>query len=159
MDTARLLSLTTEIVSAHASGNDMTQDQLLDEIGKVFVKLASLAGMEGATYRVGEGAPAEEPLAPAVPLEAAFGADRIFCMVCGQGMKTLKRHLSTQHGLKPGQYRRKFGIPSGTPLVAKNYSDARKQMALDRNLAAGLVKARAVRAAKTVRKGKKKAKS
>lgn len=159
MDTAKLLSLTTEIVSAHASGNGMTQDELLDEIGQVFVKLASLAGIEGATYRVGEGARPEEPAGPAVPLEAAFGADKVFCMVCGQGMKTLKRHLSTQHGLKPGQYRRKFGIPAGTPLVAKNYSEARKQMALDRNLAAGLVKARAVRAGKIGRKGKHTAKA
>ena len=39
-------------------------------------------------------------------------------MVCGKGMKTLKRHISTAHGLKPGQYRKQFNIPAGTPLVA-----------------------------------------
>ena len=147
MDTAKLLSLTTEIVSSHASANALTQDDLLNEIGQVFVKLASLAGVEGAEYRVAA-TPAEEELQPAVPLEAAFGADKVFCMICGQGMKTLKRHLATSHDLKPGPYRKMFGIPAGTPLVAKRYSEARKAMAQERNLGAKLVEARAARAAK-----------
>jgi predicted transcriptional regulator len=65
-------------------------------------------------------------------------------------MKTLKRHLSTAHQLKPGQYRKTFNIPAGTPLVATTYSESRKKMAQDLNLADRLVKARAAR-------GKKKA--
>ena len=81
-------------------------------------------------------------------MDAAFGAEKVFCMACGKGMKTLKRHLSTAHDLKPGQYRRKFGIPPGTALVAKNYSEARKKMAQDLNLAEGLAKARAARGKK-----------
>jgi hypothetical protein len=38
---------------------------------------------------------------PAVPREAAFAADKVFSMVCGKGMKTLKRHISNAHGMKP----------------------------------------------------------
>ena len=63
-------------------------------------------------------------------------------------MKTLKRHLATAHDLKPGQYRKMYGIPAGTPLVAKDYSEARKKMAQDLNLAERLVKARAARGKK-----------
>jgi predicted transcriptional regulator len=63
-------------------------------------------------------------------------------------MKTLKRHLSTAHGMKPGQYRKAFSIPAGTALVAKNYSEARKKMAADLHLADRLVKARAARGKK-----------
>jgi len=148
MDTAKLLSLTTEIVSSHASANALTQDALLNEIGQVFVKLASLAGVEGAEYRVEEAVSSPEETTPAVPLEAAFGTDKVFCMICGQGMKTLKRHLATSHDLKPGPYRKMFGVPAGTPLVAKSYSEARKAMAQERNLGAKLVEARAARAAK-----------
>jgi predicted transcriptional regulator len=85
----------------------------------------------------------------AVPMEAAFGTDKVFCMVCGKGMKTLKRHIATAHSMKPGQYRKTFGIAAGTPLVAKSYSEARKKMAKNLNLAERLVKARAA-------KGKKK---
>ena len=65
--------------------------------------------------------------------------------------ESLKRHLSTAHDLKPGQYRKQFGIASGTPLVAKNYSEARKKMALDLNLAEGLARARAARSKKKKR--------
>ncbi len=162
MDTDKLLSLTAEIVSAHASTNELTQEALLDEIGQVFVKLASLAGIEGVQYRVEETALAPETATPAVPIEAAFGVDKVFCMVCGQGMKTLKRHIATAHDLKPGQYRRRFGIPAGTALVAKNYSEQRKAMAKRLNLGEKLVQARAVRAAKkapakTAKRSRKKA--
>ena len=73
-------------------------------------------------------------------------------MVCGKGLKTLKRHLTTAHDLAPSPYRKMFGIPPGTPLVAKNYSEARKKMAIDLDLAAGLAKARAARSKKKKKK-------
>ena len=148
MDKRTLLALTADIVSSHASVNELTQTDLLAEIQNVFAKLSALAGDESVECVAFESGVSEEevlPAAPAVPLEAAFGADKVFCMVCGKGMKTLKRHLSTAHDLKPGQYRKQFGIPSGTPLVAKDYSEARKKMAKDLNLADGLAKARAAR--------------
>jgi len=146
MDTRTLLSMTADIVASHAASNEMTQEQLLGEIQNVFAKLASLAGVEAVEIvAIPEGVAPATPPKPAVPLEAAFGADKVFCMVCGQGMKTLKRHLATSHDMKPGQYRKAFGVPAGTPLVAKNYSEKRKKMAQDLNLAAGLAKARAAR--------------
>ena len=148
MDKKALVEMTAEIVASHASLNAMTQDELLAEIGQVYQKLSALT--EGAEVLPLEDEAVEEDTAAsaAVPLEAAFGADKVFCMVCGKGMKTLKRHLSTAHGLKPGQYRKQFGIPAGTPLVAKNYSEARKKMAQKLNLAERLVKARAARGKK-----------
>lgn len=148
MDKAKLLSLTSEIVTAHVSSNAMSQKALLSEIDQVFKKLASLAGVERAESGGEEAVSPDEEAKRALPLEAAFGTDRVFCMVCGQGMKTLKRHLFAAHGMKPGQYRREFGIPTGTPLVAKSYSEARKKMAKDLNLAEGLAKARAARGKK-----------
>ncbi len=147
MDKKALLQMTADIVASHASMNEISQEDLLGEIDKVFGKLSNLSeGAEFATEEVA--AEASESSSAAVPLEAAFGADKVFCMVCGKGMKTLKRHLSTAHGLKPGQYRKQYSIPAGTPLVAKNYSEARKKMAQKLNLAERLVKARAARGKK-----------
>jgi len=148
MDKQTLLTLTTDIVSSHASVNELSQGELLAEIQNVFAKLSSLAGdesVEGVAIGT-EGTEAEEgPATPAVPLEAAFGADKIFCMVCGKGFTTLKRHLTVSHDLTAKEYRKKFGIPAGTVLAAKDYSAARKKMAMDLNLADGLAKARAAR--------------
>ena len=69
-------------------------------------------------------------------------------MLCGKGgFKTLARHLNTAHSMKPGEYKKQFGIPGKQPLAAKNYSEARRKMALDRGLADNLAKARGVRMA------------
>lgn len=150
MDKRLLLQMTADIVASHASMNELGQDDLLAEIERVYNKLAGLSG--GMVEEEGEveegGAVESEQVKPAVPLEAAFGAEKVFCMVCGKGMKTLKRHLATAHDMKPGEYRRTFGIAAGTPLVAKKYSEARKKMAQDLNLAERLVKARAARGKK-----------
>ena len=149
MDKRMLLQMTADIVASHASMNELGKEDLLGEIDQVYKKLAGLAGDMEVEEIEAEETPSEpEEVAAAVPLEAAFGADKVFCMVCGKGMKTLKRHLSTAHDMKPGQYRKAYGIPAGTPLVAKNYSEARKKMAQDLNLAERLVKARAARGKK-----------
>jgi len=147
MDKRMLLQMTADIVASHASMNELSQGDLLAEIDQVYAKLCGLSGgVEGEGEITVEMVSAEpEQMKPAVPLEAAFGADKVFCMVCGKGMKTLKRHLATAHDMKPGQYRKAFAVPAGTALVARNYSEARKKMAKDLNLAERLVEARAAR--------------
>ena len=152
MDKRLLLQMTADIVASHASMNELSQSDLLAEIDQVFGKLANLGGGADSEEFGAPAAEAEtEALNPAVPLEAAFGSEKVFCMVCGKGMKTLKRHISTAHGMKPGQYRKAFSIPAGTALVARDYSEARQKMAQKLNLAERLEKARAA-------KGKGKAK-
>jgi predicted transcriptional regulator len=63
-------------------------------------------------------------------------------------MTTLKRHISTAHNLKPGQYRKQFNVPKDQPLAATVYVAKRRQMALDRGLGEKLVAARAARKTK-----------
>ncbi|HTG81924.1 MAG TPA: MucR family transcriptional regulator [Geobacteraceae bacterium] len=136
-----LLELTASIVSSHASMSEMSSDDLLQEIQKVYASLQQLEV-------VGEAA-APEAKAPAMTLKKAFQADQVSCMICGKGgMKTLARHLAKVHGMKPGEYKKQFGIPSSQALTAKNFSEARRKMAQDRGLADNLAKAREIRAAK-----------
>ncbi|MBP1745331.1 MAG: transcriptional regulator, MucR family [Firmicutes bacterium] len=107
-----LLELAASIVESHASTTEMTTDDLLLEIQKVYQTLKAL------------------------------------CIICGKGgMKTLARHLSQTHGMKPGEYRKQFGIPKTQALAAKSFSESRRKMALERNLAGNLEKAREVRMA------------
>lgn len=146
MDKNLLLQMTADIVAAHASMNELGMTDLLGEIDQVYKKLSGLAdemGDDVAAAMAGPDAPALGK--PAVPKHAAFGAAQIFCMVCGKGMQTLKRHLSTAHNLSPREYRKAYNIETGTPLVAKNYSAARRQLAQERNLPAQLENARAAR--------------
>jgi len=134
-----LIELTAQIVSAHATNVQMTSDEMLQELQKVHVALKSL-----------ESGSSTEPEQPKqLTIKQAFKKNEVICMICGKGgFKTLKRHLTQAHDLKPGQYRKQFNIPSSISLTAKNYSETRKQMAIDKGLGEGLAKAREIRSAK-----------
>lgn len=139
-----LLQLTAAIVSAHVSKNQMSSDEMLQELQKVYASLQALA--TDSPIAIGPSATQE---VPKVSIKQAFKKNEVICMVCGKGgFKTLKRHLSQIHDLKPGAYRKQFNLPAGQPLVAKSYSEKRRQDALDRGLGDNLAKARAVRKSK-----------
>ena len=134
---SNLMSLTAELVSAHASNTQMSSEELYQEIEKVY---AALKALENGTS-------VEAPEQPKqLTIRQAFKKDEVICMICGKGFKTLKRHIAQVHDLKPGAYRKQFGIPSSQSLVAKSYSESRRQTALDKGLGEGLAKARAARA-------------
>jgi predicted transcriptional regulator len=140
---ATLLELTAAIVSAHVSNKQMSSDEMLQELQKVYAQLQALE--TGSTIAPDTAPPTETPK---LTIKQAFKKDEVICMICGKGgFKTLKRHIGQAHDLKPGQYRKQFGIPSTQSLSAKSYSEARRQTALDHNLADGLANARAKKAA------------
>jgi len=143
MDKRILVELTADIVQAHASVNEMDKDALLDVIESVYKKLSSLVGEESApgTREVEKAAPPGETK-PAVALADAFTADKVYCMICGKGFATLKKHLAVAHDLTPRDYRKKFDIPAKTPLVARNYSEAKKKLAKKLGLAEKLAEGR-----------------
>jgi predicted transcriptional regulator len=163
-----ILDLTADIVIAHASVTEMSSNDLLKEIKLVYATLEGLArGEKDFTIETSDQRPAkatkkakgpagsavekeeEKPVIPPAPvmtLEEAFKPDQVACMVCGKkGMVTLKRHLSSAHDLKPGQYRKQFLIPKDQPLAATQYVEKRRQIALDRGLADKLAAARAAK--------------
>jgi len=139
-----LLELAANIVSSHVSLSEMTTEELLQEIQSVHATLQKLdMGVQET------GAKNDEQKTPCMTLRKAFQADQVCCMICGKGgMKTLARHLTQAHNIKPGEYRKLFNIPRNQPLTARNFSENRKKMAQERGLADNLAKARAVRAAK-----------
>jgi predicted transcriptional regulator len=86
---------------------------------------------------------------PKLTIKQAFKKDEIICMVCGKrGFRALKKQLGQAHDLKPGQYRKLFGIPSSQSLAAKTYSESHRQTALANGLGEGLAKSRETSAAK-----------
>jgi len=137
---ATLVEIAAQIVASHASSTPMTSDQLIFEIGKVHNALKNL--------EAGQSVEGVEETKTALTVKEAFKKGEVICMVCGKGgFKTLARHLSTAHSMKPGEYKKQFGIPSKQPLSAKSYSESRRKMAQDRGLADNLAKAREVRMA------------
>ncbi|MDG5469820.1 MucR family transcriptional regulator [Deltaproteobacteria bacterium IMCC39524] len=144
---ATILEMAADIVAAHASTTNMTKEELVSELNDIYNALNSLEKGEAITE-----ATEDEP-GPAVTRKKAFGKDKIYCMICGKGMKTLSRHLKTSHDMTASEYRKQFDIPRSQSLAAKSYSEKRRQMAIDRGLGEKLAKARAER---IKGKGKKK---
>jgi len=140
-----ILEMAADIVAAHASTTNMTKEELVSELNEVYNALDKLEKGDACSDSV------EEESGPAVSRKKAFGKDNIYCMICGKGFKTLSRHLKTSHQMTASEYRKQFDIPRSQSLAAKNYSDKRRQMAIDRGLGEKLAKARAARG-----KGKKK---
>jgi predicted transcriptional regulator len=68
-------------------------------------------------------------LTPAVPVKRSVTDDAIVCLECGEKLKMLKRHLTTDHGLTPEQYRVRWGLRPDYPMVAPTYSAQRQALA------------------------------
>lgn len=139
-----LVELTANIVASHAASIEMSSDDLLQEIQKVY---AALKNLESDTTAAEEATIKE--VTPAINPKKSIQKDQISCLICGKsGFKTLTRHLKQAHGMKPGEYRKQFGLPAGTPLAAKSYSESRRQAAISNNLGEKLAKGRATHLAK-----------
>ncbi|MHB8709813.1 MAG: Ros/MucR family transcriptional regulator, partial [Desulfuromonadales bacterium] len=110
---ATILEMAVEIVAAHASTTNMSKEELIAEISSVYQALSALDKGEAVPGEV-----VEEEAAPAISKKKAFGKDKVVCMICGKGMKTLTRHIKTAHAMTPGQYRKQFGIPRTQSLAA-----------------------------------------
>ncbi len=135
---SELLKMTAQIVTSHASINELTSQELIDEIKSVYSTLAVLAGekdladeLEGLTE---EAAGAPEPK-PAVAIEESIQDDYIVCLECGKKFRTLKAHLRRAHEMTPAAYYQRFGIdPKKYSLVSRKYSEQRRQLAKDKGL-------------------------
>lgn len=139
---ANIMEMAADIIAAHASTTPMTKEELIAELNEVHSVLSALEkGKVAETETV-----AEET--PAVSKKKSFGKDRIYCMLCGKGFKTLSRHLKTAHDMTATEYRKQFDIPRSQSLASKKYSETRRQMAIERGLADNLAKARAARSKK-----------
>ena len=114
------LEMTVSIVSAYVSKNSVPMGKLAELVSSVHDSLAKL-----------EGGPVVEevPLVPAVPVKKSVMPDYIVSLEDGRKFKSLKRHLASQYGMTPDQYRAKWSLPSDYPMVAPNYAATRSALA------------------------------
>lgn len=116
-----LITLTSDIVSAHLSNNSVAVGDVPDLIEKVFGALAHLGSAKVEK---------EERLQPAVSIRSSVKKDHIVCLECGKKMKMLKRHLGTDHKLTTDEYRARWGLGPDYPLVAPDYAELRRELAV-----------------------------
>ena len=119
--TETIITLTADIVAAHVSNNSVAVSDLPTLITNVHNALAGLSG--------GSSAPEVRP-EPAVSIRASVKPDYIVCLDDGKKLKMLKRHLMTHYGITPDEYRARWGLPADYPMVAPNYAEQRRNLAV-----------------------------
>jgi predicted transcriptional regulator len=116
--------LTTKIVVSYVRHHRLVPEQLADLITSV----------HRAIGQVGQPPEPEEVLTPAVSVRRSVHRDHVICLDCGYQGKTLRRHISTRHGLSPDEYRQRWGLRSSHLLTAPAYSEHRSSMAKELGL-------------------------
>lgn len=115
-----LITLTSDIVAAHVSNNSVAVDELPSLITNVYGALSGL-GTAGKAE--------EERPEPAVSVRSSVKKDHLICLEDGKKMKMLKRHLMTEHGMTPDEYRARWNLGADYPMVAPDYAETRRDLA------------------------------
>jgi predicted transcriptional regulator len=111
--------LTAKIVGSYLRHHTVGTSELPDLIATVHRSLREL----------GRQPPVEEVLTPAVSVRQSVRPDYVVCLDCGYRGKTLRRHISTRHGLSRDEYLRRWGLQTDHPLTAPAYSEHRSSLA------------------------------
>jgi len=117
---ADILSLTTEIVAAHVSNNNVAMADIPTLIEDVYKSLSTMGG---------ETPQKSERPQPAVPIKKSVTPDFLICLEDGKKLKMLKRHLKTAYNMTPEEYRERWNLPADYPMVAPNYAKQRSKLA------------------------------
>jgi predicted transcriptional regulator len=111
--------LTAMIVQSYVRHHKLGTDQLSDLITSVHHTLVQLR----------QPVHPEEVRIPAVSVRRSVHHDYVICLDCGYRGKTLRRHISTRHGLNRAEYLTRWGLRQDHPLTAPAYSERRSTMA------------------------------
>jgi predicted transcriptional regulator len=129
-----LVEMASEIITAQASHNLMSPEDISEGIRKVFEVLQSLQAIEEGMAHSDEG----EGTRVLRPLDS-IQRNRVICLECHKDFKLLSnRHLAL-HSLTSRDYKLKYGLPLRQPLSAKSLTQARRRIAREKGLGAKLV--------------------
>jgi predicted transcriptional regulator len=111
--------LTAKLVGSYLRHHKVGASQVPDLIATVHRSLGEL----------GQQPPAEEALTPAVSLRQSVRPNYVVCLDCGYRGKTLRRHISSRHGLSRAEYLKRWRLQPDHPLTAPAYSEQRSTLA------------------------------
>jgi len=115
-----LITLTSDIVAAHVSNNNVDVEEVPALISNVYGALAGLGQAAAVVEKLPE---------PAVSIRSSVKPDYIVCLEDGKKLKMLKRHLMTHYNMTPEDYRARWNLPADYPMVAPNYAEKRRDLA------------------------------
>lgn len=129
---ATLQELVAQVATAYFSNVSVSAADIPSVMGAI---TDGLKAADAPATTPDEAPPSERPRTPErAEIERSITPDALISFEDGRPYKTLRRHL-TARGLTPIEYRAKHGLPDDYPMVARNTSAARSQLA--RNIGLG----------------------
>jgi predicted transcriptional regulator len=114
------LHVTGAIVAAYAAKNAIEIETLLKLIKQVHQTVLSIDVPD---------APLNLTKIPAVPINESVHDEYLVCLEDGQRLKMLTRYLMRKYGMTPDEYRNKWKLASGYPMIAAAASKRRSSSA------------------------------
>jgi len=114
-----LMELTSSIVSAYVSNNPVPVAELPNVIASVYQSMSNIGPKQEAEPEIKK---------PAVSIRKSVTPEYLVSLEDGKQYRSLKRHLNAL-GLKPEEYKAKWGLPKDYPMVAPAYSQKRSELA------------------------------
>jgi predicted transcriptional regulator len=114
------LDRVVDIIVAYVGANPVQPSELPHLISDIAISLSKIK--TGETVE-------EIKQVPAIPIKRSVRHDCIFCLECGEGFKSMKRHLRAMHDLDEHEYRQKWNLPPQYPMAAEIYSAQRSALA------------------------------
>jgi predicted transcriptional regulator len=119
-----LIDATARIVTAYVGGNAIAPAELS---GLIQSTHAALAALTRAAQPAAEPAPNLHKSAAAIRQSIRPG--HLVSFIDGKPYRMLRRHLRT-NGMTPEEYRARFGLPVNYPMVAADYAEQRRALAV-----------------------------
>jgi predicted transcriptional regulator len=136
--TKSLVEMCTDIVSAQASHTQMSSEDIVESLRRVFRTLQEVHLLGGAVENE------EGSVTPRDP-QSSIQRHQVLCLECGKAFKLLSnRHLAL-HDLTPRAYKHKYGIRMTQALSARTLSTRRRKLAKELGMGKQLAEWRAER--------------
>lgn len=132
-----LTEMAVEIAAAQASHAKMSPEEMDRFLEVTFQRLKEMKEREEGKAEERE----QQPTPPVDPLKSVQRT-KVICLECGQEFRQLTNAHLKSHGLTAKEYRKKWGLPSRFPLVAKVLVAKRRRLAKERGLGERLKRAR-----------------
>ncbi len=135
----KLLEMCVQIVTAQASANVMSTEELEDSLRKTFQVLQELQSMEESLEKAetekqtitDEKAASSSP--PVDPRQS-IGENSVICLECGAEFRQITANHLRSHGLTPREYKKKWGFRLKDSLAAKTLTRSRSEAAKKRGI-------------------------
>jgi predicted transcriptional regulator len=120
-----LIDLTADIVSSYVLHNRVPVEEVPSLVEGVYGALRVLVDPPEKP---------KQPKVPAVSVRASVKHDYLVCLECGTKHKMLKWHVRKAHGLTADLYRHDYNLPRDYPMIAPEYADRRRTLAIESGL-------------------------